>query len=362
VTSVLALNRAGGEAISPFRPPLDDRSAWIGSELARRPQEWIYRLSERDLAEIDAAVAETRARGLPIENIGRADFPLPTLGPKLDGFRREVVHGRGFILLRGLPAEGRPISLPATAYWGIGTYFGTGRSQNSRGHLLGHVRSEGLSASDPHVRHYQTSERQTFHVDSCDIVGLLCLKIAKRGGESKIASSMTIYNRMLAERPDLLALLFKPLPVDRRGEVPEGAKPYFDMPVFNEHLGYLSVFYMRPNIETAQRFPDARRLTQDEIAALDYLDALADHPELRLDMVLEPGDMQFLHNHTVLHDRTAYEDYPEAERQRHLLRLWLAAPDARPLPDCYAQRYGSTVIGDRGGIVCPGTRVKIELD
>lgn len=249
--SVLALNRAGDEAISQFRPPLDDRSAWIGSELARRSEEWIYRLSERDLAEIDAAVARTRARGLPVEDIGRADFPLPTLGPKLDGFRREVVHGRGFILLRGLPVEGRPISVPATAYWGIGTYFGKGRSQNSRGHLLGHVRSEGLSASDPHVRHYQTSERQTFHVDSCDIVGLLCLRIAKRGGESKITSSMTIYNRMLAERPDLLALLFRPLPVDRRGEVPEGAKPYFDMPVFNEHLGHLSVFYMRPNIETA---------------------------------------------------------------------------------------------------------------
>jgi len=360
--AVSALDRVDSQAISQFRPPLHDSSAWIGSELAKHPEHWIYRLLGQDLAEIEAAVAATHARGLPIEDIERADFPLPRLGPKLDRFRREVVHGRGFILLRGLPVEGRPVSMSATAYWGIGTYFGKGRSQNSRGHLLGHVRSERLSASDPSVRHYQTSERQTFHVDSCDIVGLLCLKTAKRGGESKITSSMTIYNRLLAERPDLLALLFKPLPVDRRDEVPEGAKPYFDMPVLNEHLGYLSVFYMRPNIETAQRFADARPLTQEELAALDYLDALADDPELRLDMVLESGDMQFLHNHTVLHDRTAYEDYPEKERRRHLLRLWLAAPDARPLPDCYAQRYGSTVIGNRGGIVCPGTRVKIELD
>ena len=341
---------------------IDDRSAWIGSDLAKHPEQWLCRLSERDLLEIDAAVAAVRMRGLEIQDVGRADFPLPTLGPKLDEFRREVVHGRGFVLLRGLPVEGRPVAVSATAYWGIGTYFGRARSQNSRGHLLGHVRSEGLSASDPNVRHYQTSERQTFHVDSCDIVGLLCLKTAKRGGESKITSSMTIYNRMMAERPDLLALLLNPLPVDRRGEVPEGAKPYFDMPVFNEHLGYLSVFYMRPNIDTAQRFPDARRLTPAEIEALDYLDALADDPELRLDMALEPGDMQFLHNHTVLHDRTAYEDFPEKERRRHLLRLWLAAPDARPLPDCFAQRYGSTVIGDRGGIICRGTRVQIELD
>ena len=357
-TSALADAMAGIR----FRPPVSDRSAWIGAELAKHPEEWSYRLSATDLAEIDAAVAAVRARGLAIEDILRTDFPLPTLGPRLDEFRREVVHGRGFILLRGLPVEDRPVSAAATAYWGVGTYFGRARSQNSRGHLLGHVRSEGLSAADPHVRHYQTSERQTFHVDSCDVVGLLCLKIAKRGGESKITSSVTIYNRMLAERPDLLALLFKPIPVDRRGEVPEGAKPYFDMPVFNEHLGYLSVFYMRPNIETAQRFPEARRLTKEEIEALDYFDALADDPQLRLDMVLAPGDMQFLHNHTVLHDRTAYEDYPEKERRRHLLRLWLSAPDARPLPDSFALRYGSTVIGDRGGIICRGPRVAVELD
>ncbi|HVM77577.1 MAG TPA: TauD/TfdA family dioxygenase [Stellaceae bacterium] len=357
-TSALADAMAGIR----FRPPVSDRSAWIGAELAKHPEEWSYRLSATDLAEIDAAVAAVRARGLAIEDILRTDFPLPTLGPRLDEFRREVVHGRGFILLRGLPVEDRPVSAAATAYWGVGTYFGRARSQNSRGHLLGHVRSEGLSAADPHVRHYQTSERQTFHVDSCDVVGLLCLKIAKRGGESKITSSVTIYNRMLAERPDLLAGLFKPIPVDRRGEVPEGAKPYFDMPVFNEHLGYLSVFYMRPNIETAQRFPEARRLTKEEIEALDYFDALADDPQLRLDMVLAPGDMQFLHNHTVLHDRTAYEDYPEKERRRHLLRLWLSAPDARPLPDSFALRYGSTVIGDRGGIICRGPRVAVELD
>ncbi|HYC13629.1 MAG TPA: TauD/TfdA family dioxygenase, partial [Stellaceae bacterium] len=325
-------------------------------------EEWTYNLSGSDLAEIEAAVAAARARGLAIEEIGRADFPLPTLGPKLDAIRREIVHGRGFVLLHGLPVEDRPVSVAAMAYWGVGSYLGSARSQNSRGHLLGHVRSEGLSASDPLVRHYQTSERQTFHVDSCDVVGLLCLKAAKRGGESKITSSMTIYNRMLAERPDLLALLFKPIPVDRRGEVPEGARPYFDMPVFNEHLGYLSVFYMRPNIDTAQRFSEARRLTPGEIEALDYFDALADDPHLRLDMVLSPGDMQFLHNHTVLHDRTAYEDHPEKERRRHLLRLWLSAPDARPLPESFAQRYGSIVIGDRGGIICRGPRVAVELD
>ena len=104
--SVSTLDAAGRRANVQFRRPLDDSSAWIGPELAKHPERWMYHLSERDLGEIEAAVAAVRARGLAIEDIGRADFPLPALGPKLDSFRKELVHGRGFILLRGLPVEG----------------------------------------------------------------------------------------------------------------------------------------------------------------------------------------------------------------------------------------------------------------
>ena len=65
--------------------------------------------------------------------------------------------------------------------------------------------------------------------------------------------------------------------------------------------------------------------------------------------------MQFVHNHTMLHDRTGFEDWDDPERRRHLLRLWLAVPGARPLPAVFAQRYGKVDIGDRGGIIVPGT-------
>lgn len=340
---------------------INEPSAWIGADMAGHPEKWVYRLSAQENAEIKSATAAVRDRGLAIEKIGRQDFLLPTLGPKLDALRKEVIHGHGFVLLRGLPVDGQPLVDAATAYWGIGSYFGKARSQNAKGHLLGHVRSEGLSTSDPNVRPYQTTERQTFHIDSCDIVGLLCLKAAKRGGESKIASSITIYNKMVEDRPDLVACLFQPLANDRRGEVPVGEKPYFEIPVFNEFLGYLSVFYIRQNVISAQRFPDAPRLSPRDVEALDYFDALADDPQIRLDMALEPGDMQFIHNHTVVHDRNAYEDWPERERWRHLVRLWLAAPDARPLPEVYAARFGSITIGDRGGIVCKDTLLHIDL-
>ncbi len=341
--------------VAPPRPLIDGPSAWLGRDLREREEEWVYRLSASEIAEIEAATEAVRARGLDIAKIRRADFPLPSFGPVLDRLREEVLNGRGFVLIRGLPLEDRPIAESATAYWGIGSYFGYARSQNAKGHLLGDVRDLGLATSDPNVRTYQTTERQHFHTDSCDIVGLLCLKTA-------IVSSMAIYNSMAARRPDLVRRLFEPFPTDRRGEVPEGKKPFFDMPVYNDYAGHLSAIYSGTYINSAQRFAEARRLSPEDREALEMFDTLANDSELRLDMELRPGDMQFLHNHTILHDRTAFEDWPEPERKRHLLRLWLAAPGARPLPPVFAERYGSTTIGDRGCIICPGTRLHAPLE
>jgi hypothetical protein len=346
--------------LAPPRPLVEGASAWIGAELARHPEQWIYTLSPADIAEIETAVATVRGRDLA--TLTQADFSLPALGPVLDGMREEVLSGRGFVLIRGLPVEGRPIADSALAYWAIGMRFGNPRSQNAMGHLLGHVTDLGLATSDPNVRTYQTTERQHFHTDSCDIVALLCLKTAKSGGLSSIVSSMAIYNEMARRRPDLLARLFRPFATDRRGEVPVGEKPYFDTPVYTDHAGYLSAIYSGTYIRSAQRFAEVPRFTREDVAALELFDDLANDKELRLDMELRPGDMQFLHNHTCLHDRTAFVDWPEPERKRHLLRLWLAAPGARPLPQVFAARYGSTTIGDRGGIICEKTRLHAPLE
>jgi hypothetical protein len=342
------------------RPLVEGASAWIGAALARHPEQWIYSLSPAEIAEIEASVAKVRGRDLA--SLTRADFPFPKLGPVLDQLRDEVLDGRGFVLIRGLPVEGKPIEENAAAYWGIGMHFGHPRSQNAMGHLLGHVRDLGLATTDPNVRTYQTTERQHYHTDSCDIVALLCLKTARSGGLSSIVSSMAIYNEMARRRPDLLARLFEPFATDRRGEVPVGEKPYFETPVYNAHAGHISAIYSGTYIRSAQRFPEVPRLAPHDIEALEMFDDLANDKELRLDMELRPGDMQFLHNHTCLHDRTAFVDWPEPERKRHLLRLWLAAPGARPLPPVYNARYGSTTIGDRGGIICEQTRLHSPLD
>ncbi len=345
------------------RPPIEGPSAWKGADMRHREDEWSYRLSPEEIAEIEAAVSAVRRRGLDLAETRRDDFPLPKLGPVLDRMRREVVHGRGFALLRGIPVENRPIADSATAYWGVGSYFGMARSQNAKGHLLGHVYDlgQGLSATNPNLRSYATAERQNFHIDRCDVVALLCLRRARSGGLSTIVSSMAVHNAMAERRPDLLARLYRPFPVDRRGEVPEGKPPFYEAPVFNPHEGTVSVLYSRLHIGSSQRFPEAPRLTPEDFEALDMLGELAADPELRLDMNFMPGDIQFLHNHTILHSRSEYEDWPEEHRKRHLLRLWLCPPDARKLPPVFAECYGGVTIGDRGGIICQGTRLHAPL-
>jgi hypothetical protein len=323
--------------------------------------EWVHVLCDADVAEVEAALAPLGE--VDIARITQADFPLPALAGKLAAVRAEVMEGRGFALIRGLPVERWTMRQAATAYYGIGTYFGNPRSQNAKGHVLGHVRDLGRDAvNDQTARIYQTRERQTFHTDSCDIVSLLCLKTAKSGGASALVSSMTIYNEMHERRPDLLRLLFEPFATDRRGEVPAGKKPYFEIPVYNFHQGYLSVLYARRYIEAAQRLDGVPELTPRQREALDLFDQLANDPAINLRMAFQPGDMQLVHNHTMLHDRTDYEDWAEPEKKRHLLRLWLAVPGARPLPEIYAERYGQITIGDRGGIIVPGSRLNAPLE
>jgi hypothetical protein len=270
--------------------------------------------------------------------------------------------GSGVEVIRGLPMERYDQRMAATIFCGIGAHVGTARSQNAAGHVLGHVRNVGADPSDPNTRIYQTAARQTFHTDSADVVGLICLRNAKEGGDSLLVSAETIYNRMRATRPDLLALLFDPIATDRRGEVPEGMKPWMEIPPLCWHDGKLTVFYQRQYIDSAQRFDGAMRLTAAHVEALDLFDALANDPELNVRMRLEPGDMQFVYNHAQLHDRTGFQDWAEPDRRRHLLRLWLSLPGDRELPPCFAERYGTIEVGNRGGIIVPGTTLNAPLD
>lgn len=341
-------------------PPIQiGPTAWYGPDMAKRKHEWLYQLTPADIRELEAAAASLVIAKADIGSMKAADFPLPTFGAKLTQLRQQLIKGIGFGLLRGLPVASYSEREIVTIFYGLGTHLGHARSQNAQGHILGHVRNLGVDSSNPHVRIYQTQERQTFHTDSCDVVGLLCLQPARQGGLSLLVSADTVFNEMYRRRPDLLKLLLQPIATDRRGEVPEGMLPYLLIPVFSYYAGRVTPFYQRQYIESAQRFDDAPRLSAAHIEALDLFDALCNDPAIHLSMMLEQGDLQFVYNHAMLHDRTAFEDWPQQDRRRHLLRLWLSVPGDRPLPPVFASRFGSIEIGNRGGIVVPGTRLQV---
>lgn len=347
----------------PLRPSgaVGGPAAWRGADLAERT-DWIVEFTSEELAEIDAAIRAHFAAGREMDQISPETFPLPRLGERLRDILHDVIEGRGFVLLRGFQVDDYSIAEAAAAYLGIGSYFGKFRSQNAKGHLLGHVRDIGKDISEPTTRYYQTNRQLEFHSDSSDIVALLCLKAAKSGGASRIVSSVTLHDEIYKRRPDLWSVLFNDFPTDRRGEIPSGMKPWFDVPVFNWYADRLTTIYVGQYIRSAQEnFAEARRLTELEHEAIDFLDMLCNNPELALSMDFRPGDMQFLHNHQILHSRTDFEDWPELEKRRHLLRLWLSPTNGRPLPPSFAQRYGSLTPGDRGGIITESTVLKFVL-
>jgi hypothetical protein len=361
------MNRPSHSPLLTIDPPpmpdglLGGPAAWRGADLARSTA-WVHHLSGEDVTEIEAAASEASRSGRPLVEIRREHFALPRLARALGGIQGELLNGRGFVLVRGLPLERYSFVEAATIFWGLGTHFGTALSQNAQGHVLGSVKDLGYDAGDPRTRLYQTNQRQGYHTDSADIVGLLCVRPAKSGGRSSIASTVTAYNEVRTRRPDLLPALFEPIATDHRGESPPSGRPWFSIPVLSWYGGHLTGIYQRRYIESAQRFADAPRLTARQIDALDVFDQILDDPAVHLEMDFRPGDIQLIHNHPILHDRTAFQDDPDPKRRRHLLRLWLSPAEGRPLPPVFAERYGTVEPSRRGGVKPSDGVLRAPLD
>ena len=230
--------------------------------------------------------------------------------------------------------------------------------------MLGHVTDLGLDYSKLNVRGYQTSERLPYHTDYSDVVGLLCIRAAKSGGLSSIASSVSIYNELVDKHPDLARALSCPIPRTRWGEVPSGQKPWAMIPIFMPSDNGVITTYVRSAIRKGQALDGVPAITVEQEAAFDAIDAMAADPAFHLDMDFAPGDMQFLNNHVVLHSRTNYEDHADPNKRRHLLRLWLACEDGPPLPKVMIDDafQGGTASDRPNGISVPGVTPIATLD
>ena len=319
--------------------PYEHPSAWKGRAISGST-EWIVKLGDEENEILHRAVVRARLQGLGIPRMRASDLALGSLGEKLKRIQSEVMIGRGFVLVEGFDIDRYALEDAALAYWGIGMHLGCGAAQNAQGDLLGHVTNLGVDyRTDARARGYQTRLNLPFHNDAMDIVGLMCVHPARRGGLSRIVSSVTIHNKVLRIRPDLMSVAWADFHIDRRGEAPEGKRGYYSGPLFSRIDGRLFGRYNREYIESAQRFSEVPRLTAAQIELMDLIDSLCNDPELHLSMELKRGDLQFICNYTTLHSRTEYEDGPEAASRRYLLRLWLDSGVLAKLPPSYEERY-----------------------
>ncbi len=296
--------------------PVVSPAAWTQDDVAD-PRSWTYHLDEADIAAIERELRETR--DIPLEELRPGDLPLRRLSKRIESWRHALCKGRGFLRIRGVPVQRWALPDTERFYWALGQHLGTPGAQNGGGDLLGHVRDLRLGR-EGEVRQYMTAEAIGFHCDAADVVGLLCLRPAREGGRSRIASSVSVFNAIVQQRPDLAPLLFEPMYVDARGD---GRTDAFLTRPAAFHSGRLRTFYHGEYLRTATRYPGVEALTPARKELLDLYDALAGSEALCLEMDLQPGDIQLISNHTVVHARTGYVDHDVPEQRRHLLRLWL---------------------------------------
>ena len=297
--------------------------AWRGADL-RQTDAWRTRLGAQQIDELEAALCHAEATGRPTEALSADDFPLPTLAPEIARWRREIDRGRGFQLVSGVPVSRWTTAQAERAFWCIGLHLGTPGAQNPQGDLLGHVRDMGEDATHPFVRLYRTRSDIAFHCDAADVVGLLCLRAAKSGGQSRIVSSVAVYSELLRRRPDLAPLLYEPFLLDVRNEDASGKLRYIPIPPCRSAGGRLRTFYHSDYFRSVQRHDDVAPFAPEIRELMDLYEEIAGEPDFHLDMDLAPGDIQWLSNHTILHARTAYRDHDDPALRRHLLRLWLS--------------------------------------
>jgi hypothetical protein len=320
--------------------PIGGPAAWQGATLLAE-RDWIRPLGNAAAAEIDAALAQVKRRGLHWRDMEAADFPLPTLSGALAGIAEELENGRGVVKLTGFPIGRYDEDDLRAAYYGVGCHLGTPVSQNGNRGMMRDIRDNGGTR-------VESAEALRWHNDRTDVVGLLCVRKARAGGVSRIVSAVAIHDAMLARRPDLLRAMYQDFYRSTLGDEVGAETPYYPLPVFAQRDGHFTSHFSNTYIEQAQRLPEVPRLTAAQKDALVMLGDLAE--ELCFEMPLEPGDLQLLNNHVIYHGRTAFTDDAGSRQDRLLYRLWLSMPNSRPLPESHRVLWGSVEAGAiRGG-------------
>jgi hypothetical protein len=310
--------------------------------------DWSYKISDEEKSEIENAFLIARGREKPLHDLTADDFPLPVFGKTLRDIVSGLETGLGFQVVKGLPIGDKTEDDARLLSWGVGLHIGVALPQNDSGTLIHDVRDRG-ETSQQTLRGNGSSEEIQFHIDPCDVVALFCRRAAMKGGGSKLCSSVEICKRIANEHPTLSNRLQATMPFASLG-ADQDIRRIYHAPIFGWHEGAFTSHYYRARIMKAASQPSVP-FTDEQRAAVDLVQELANDPAMHMEMHLEPGDLQLVNNHIVYHSRTAYEDHPDFDMRRHLFRLWFAVPDSRGLPSEFAEVWGRTDAGTvRGGV------------
>jgi hypothetical protein len=325
---------------------IDHPAAWTVPDLGGK-DDLAFDLAARHIQALEDGLAHLKVDAADHDGITIERFPLNTIADDVGAWRDEIRQGRGIVQLRGLPVDRYDPDDLKRLYLGLGTHLGRPVSQSNMGDLIGEV--VNIGGKDKRERAYRNSRELKLHTDRCDHLAMLCVRPAIEGGVSGYASAITIHNIMVAECPDLLALLYRGYYHHRFGEQSPGEPPVTAerIPIFSVTDGVPSVIYIRGYIDLAVEEGHVT-LSEDERAALDALDEISNRPEVRLDFIQAPGEIVLTNNCLLLHTRTAFEDSDDPALKRLLLRLWLREDD-RPMAPGVLMHKGMGGIEKRDG-------------
>jgi len=324
-------------------------AAWNAFTLDPR---WCRRLERADIEALQRGLARFRDHSpeLDLSSMTDENFPLPELDGLVESLRHRLIDGQGVAAFEGFPVEDHDLAELRAIWWGLSRAIGRPVAQSHRGDLIGDVRDLGTGISGRAGRGYTSSSELNFHTDAADVSGLFFLRTARSGGVTRIASAVTTHDVIAARRPDLLAELYQPLSWSWQGNERPEEQPWYEQPVFGRVDDEVSCAFVRTNIVDAQRNAGAPELTDAQLEAVDFVVQVASEPGMWVERQFAPGAMLFVHNHTVLHLRSAFTDWDEPERRRHLLRVWLSTANSRALPATFAPFFGDIENGAvRGG-------------
>jgi hypothetical protein len=317
--------------------PIEGPSAWRAGDI--KTEDYRVVLSSVCRDEILRVADELRAYPLPAILRTPDEFDWPNCRAAMALVRHILKAGMRFAVVDRLPLEEIGDESAATAiYWLLSSMVARPVAQKLDGTMVYDVLDTGAEAlPGSGIRPDKTNIEIRFHIDNAynttppEIVGLLCLRAAKSGGVSRVLSFPTVHNELLARHAGLLPRLYQPFWFDRQREFFRGESVIFAAPIFDDAEGELRARFSHHQIKGGYALR-GEPLDNEAAAALAATLDIFEEPGIAVDFEFQPGEIQFVDNRTLGHSRTEFEDYPEPERKRHLIRLWLRDHGRRAYP------------------------------